>query len=84
MAVLSDLWRRRFHVIVVDVLGIEPHIDRRGDIDASALRLWRIARRGGSLRLSDWGIPVVSWIGTVELDEALTSLSGRPLDAERR
>lgn len=84
MAVLSDLRRRRFRVVVIDVLGIEPRIDRRSDIDRSALSLWRIARRGGALRLADLGIPVVSWDGSVELDEALTGLSGRPLDAERR
>lgn len=63
MTVLSDLRRRRFVVLVIDVLP-GPEVPRRATVEETlAHRLWRLDRAGLHARLTTIGCTVMRWDG---------------------
>lgn len=76
---LADLRQRGYGLAVVDVLRIEPTPRPDNPYEASAVRMWRIARRGIRYRLAELGIPVDVWADGSELEEVLRPMSLRPL-----
>jgi len=81
---LADLRRRGFGLAMVDVLRIEPRPQPDNVYEASALRLWRVDRRGIRYRLGELGIPVTVWSEDVNLEAVLRPMSRRPLLGARR
>lgn len=57
---VEALQRRASRVLVVDVLRDEgPDVERRDDVGAVALRLWRLERQAAIARLRRNGVPVL-------------------------
>ena len=57
---VEALQRRASRVLVVDVLREEgPEVERRDDVGAVALRLWRLERQAAITRLRRSGVPVL-------------------------
>lgn len=63
MSVLTDLRRRRFAVVVIDVLPA-PALPRRPSREETlALRLWQVRRAGKRAQLATIGCMTVPWTG---------------------
>jgi uncharacterized protein (DUF58 family) len=74
---VTDLRRRGFWPVVVDVLRRDPPVTARSDVSALAVRVWRLDREVLRASLAEIGVPVVSWPADPELDATLAPLRGQ-------
>jgi uncharacterized protein (DUF58 family) len=75
---VRDLRERGFSVLVVDVLNATPRHDGSA-LSALAGRVWQLEQRAIRYSLTQIGVPVVRWDGTVGLDEPLAPFTRRVL-----
>lgn len=68
--VIRDLRARGVVLLVVDVLTTEPETGR-DELGRVAARLWRLERLAMRHELTDIGVPVLPWDGTVPLETAV-------------
>lgn len=72
--VLGDLADRGNPLVVVEIPTGDPQVEPGDEVDASALRLWRIDRDAMRFALRNRGIPVVAHTAGEALDLALAPL----------
>jgi uncharacterized protein (DUF58 family) len=70
--VVADMRRRRYQVVVVDVLPM-PSTRRRTVDEDLAVRLWRVRRHAAHAQLRTLGCTVTSWDGVAPLDVPLAA-----------
>jgi uncharacterized protein (DUF58 family) len=75
---LRDMRERGFTMLVIDVLNAVPP-SRRGSVDRTARRIWRMEQEAIRFSLRELGIPVVHWDGVQSLDLPLAGYTRRPL-----
>jgi len=72
--VARDLRQRRFPLVVIDVLAVEPRMSPPTRTSELAFRMWRLQRRATRSGLADLGVHVIDWNGRDSLDTALGAL----------
>ena len=80
---VTDLRRRGFSLIVVDVLRHEPPVMSRSPGSDLAVRLWRLDRAALRSSLAGLGVPVVTWHSGGQLDAVLDPMRRLPAAARR-
>jgi len=80
---VTDLRRRGFSLIVVDVLHHEPPVMSRSPGSGLAVRLWRLDRAALRASLAGLGVPVVTWHSGGQLDAVLDPMRRLPAAARR-
>jgi len=75
---IRDLRERGFSVLVVDVLSSAPRHDASMLSNLTG-RLWQLEQQAMRFSLTQIGVPVVRWAGTVDLDEPLAPYLRRPI-----
>jgi uncharacterized protein (DUF58 family) len=80
LTVLADLRRRRFQVVVVDVLGEAPAGDRHRPVEQLGKRLWTLQRAATHAHVTALGCLLAPWSGQEPL---AVPLNGALRGAER-